>query len=138
MVTRIPVAKKNLYTHAVGKRKTAIARIWMKSGKGVISINGRTIDEYYIRETSKMVIRQPLVLTDSVEQYDIKVNVHGGGLSGQAGAIRHAITRALCEIDVERRKVLKAEGLITRDSRKKERKMYGRAAARRRFQFSKR
>lgn len=124
--------------HAVGKRKTAIARVWMKPGKGAIEINGRTIDEYYIRETSKMVVRQPLELTQNTEAFDIRVNVKGGGLNGQAGAIRHAISRVLAEMNIENRKVLKAEGLITRDARKKERKMYGLAAARRRYQFSKR
>lgn len=124
--------------HAVGKRKTSVARVWLKPGKGVIQINGRDIDNYYLRETSKMVIRQPLVLTNLTEAYDIRVNVYGGGLSGQAGAIRHAITRAICLADPEKRPVLKAEGLVTRDARKKERKMYGLAAARRRYQYSKR
>ena len=126
------------YIHTVGKRKTAIARIWMKPGKGEITINKRTIDEYYLRATSKMVIMQPLELTGSVGQYDIRVNVIGGGLSGQAGAIRHAISRALANSDLEARKVLKKAGLITRDSRKKERKLPGQPGARKRFQYSKR
>jgi small subunit ribosomal protein S9 len=126
------------YTHTVGKRKTAIARIWMKPGKGDISINRRTIDEYYLRATSKMVIMQPLELTNSVGKYDIRINVIGGGLSGQAGAIRHAISRALANEDLEHRKILKKAGLITRDSRKKERKLPGQPAARKRFQYSKR
>jgi small subunit ribosomal protein S9 len=103
------------YLHTVGKRKSAIARIWMKPGKGEITINKRTMDEYYLRATSKMVIMQPLELTNSVGQYDIRVNVIGGGLSGQAGAIRHAISRALANGDLEARKVLKKAGLLTRD-----------------------
>ncbi|NRA67497.1 MAG: 30S ribosomal protein S9 [Pseudobacteriovorax sp.] len=124
--------------HTVGKRKTSIARAYVKPGQGKIIINNRDIDEYYIRATSKMVINQPLELTDSVGKLDIRVNVTGGGLSGQAGAIRHAISRALCEIDPDNRKVLKSNGLITRDARKKERKLYGQKGARARFQFSKR
>ncbi|WP_141736337.1 30S ribosomal protein S9 [Oligoflexus tunisiensis] len=124
--------------HAVGKRKTSIARVYLKPGKGKITINKRDIEDYYLRATSKMVVRQPLELTGNVGKYDILVNVMGGGLSGQAGAIRHALSRALSELDPEYRKVLKAEGLITRDSRKKERKMYGQKSARARFQFSKR
>jgi small subunit ribosomal protein S9 len=126
------------YLHTVGKRKSAIARIWMKPGKGEITINKRTMDEYYLRATSKMVIMQPLELTNSVGQYDIRVNVIGGGLSGQAGAIRHAISRALANGDLEARKVLKKAGLLTRDSRKKERKLPGQPGARKRFQYSKR
>jgi len=124
--------------HTVGKRKTSIARIWMKPGTGVITINRRSMEAYYLRATSKMVIMQPLEITDTVGKYDITVNVAGGGLSGQAGAIRHAIARALAESDIEKRKILKSAGLITRDARKKERKMYGLAGARRRYQYSKR
>jgi small subunit ribosomal protein S9 len=129
---------KTKYMHAVGKRKTAIARVYLKPGTGVITINKRPMDEYMIRDTSKMVIMQPLELTDTVGKFDILVNVLGGGLNGQAGAIRHAISRALAESDPDNRKVLKSNGLITRDARKKERKMYGLAGARRRFQYSKR
>lgn len=129
---------KTKYMHAVGKRKTAIARVYLKPGTGVITINKRPMDEYMIRDTSKMVIMQPLELTDTVGKFDILVNVLGGGLNGQAGAIRHAISRALAESDPEKRTVLKSNGLITRDARKKERKMYGLAGARRRFQYSKR
>ncbi len=129
---------KSKYIHAVGKRKTAIARVYMKPGTGVITINKRPMDEYMLRDTSKMVIMQPLELTDTVGKFDILVNVLGGGLNGQAGAIRHAISRALAESDPEKRSVLKSNGLITRDARKKERKMYGLAGARRRFQYSKR
>ncbi|MEY4630208.1 MAG: ribosomal protein [Pseudomonadota bacterium] len=129
---------KTKYMHAVGKRKTAIARVYLKPGTGVITINKRPMDDYMIRDTSKMVIMQPLELTDTVGKFDILVNVLGGGLNGQAGAIRHAISRALAESDPDKRKVLKSNGLITRDARKKERKMYGLAGARRRFQYSKR
>ncbi len=124
--------------HTVGKRKTSIARVYLKPGKGAIVINKRDIDDYYLRATSKMIIRQPLELTGNVGKFDILVNVVGGGLTGQAGAIRHAISRALSEMDPEYRRVLKAQGLITRDSRKKERKLYGQKSARARFQFSKR
>ena len=124
--------------HAVGKRKTAIARVWLKPGKGEVSINHRSLDTYLIRATSRMVIMQPLELTNSVDKWDIKVNVIGGGLSGQAGAIRHAISRALAGLDPENRAVLKKAGLITRDARKKERKLPGQPGARKRFQYSKR
>ncbi|MFW7377967.1 MAG: 30S ribosomal protein S9 [Oligoflexus sp.] len=124
--------------HAVGKRKTSIARVYLEPGQGKIVINKRDIDEYYIRATSKMVIRQPFELTNNVGKFDVKINVRGGGLSGQAGAIRHALSRALASIDPEYRSVLKSQGLITRDARKKERKLYGQRGARARFQFSKR
>ena len=124
--------------YATGKRKTSIARVWIKPGSGEITINKRTIDEYFGRPTSKMVVRQPLELTNNVGRFDIAVNVCGGGPSGQAGAIKHGITKALMEADPELRAVLKKAGFITRDSRIKERKKYGRAAARRSFQFSKR
>lgn len=125
-------------SHAVGKRKTAIARVYMTPGKGNIEINNRPIDEYYIRATSKMMIQQPLTLTGETDKYDIKVRVCGGGLQGQAGAIRHAISRCLAELDTEKRAILKSAGLITRDARKKERKLYGQRGARARYQFSKR
>ena len=124
--------------HVVGKRKTSIARIWMQPGKGEIIVNKMKLDDYYIRATSKMIVVQPLELTDTAGKFDINVNVAGGGLSGQAGAIRHAISRALVELDPEHRPVLKAKGLLTRDARKKERKLYGQKGARARFQFSKR
>ncbi|NOY13502.1 MAG: 30S ribosomal protein S9 [Deltaproteobacteria bacterium] len=124
--------------YATGKRKTSIARVWMKPGNGEIVINQRSIDEFFGRDTSKMVVRQPLELTDNMGKYDISVNVSGGGASGQAGAIKHGITRALLEINPELRAVLKKSGFITRDSRVKERKKYGRRGARRSFQFSKR
>lgn len=124
--------------YATGKKKTSVARVWIKPGNGNIVVNKRSIDEYFGRETSKMVIRQPLELTSNVGKYDIFVNVSGGGPSGQAGAIKHGITKALLEADVALRGVLKKAGFITRDSRIKERKKYGKAAARRSFQFSKR
>ena len=124
--------------YATGKRKTSIARVWMKSGTGEIVINKRPIDIFFGRETSKMVVRQPLELTDNVGKFDISVNVAGGGISGQAGAIKHGITKALLEINPELRATLKQAGFITRDSRIKERKKYGRAGARKSFQFSKR
>ncbi len=124
--------------YATGKRKTSIARVWLKPGEGNITVNRRTLDEYFGRETSKMVIRQPLELTDNIGKFDILVNVCGGGPSGQAGAIKHGITKALLEVNPELRAVLKKAGFITRDSRAKERKKYGRKAARARFQFSKR
>ena len=126
------------YTHTVGKRKTAIARLWMKPGKGDITINKRTMDEYFLRATSKMVVMQALEITNSVGKWDLRINVMGGGLAGQAGAIRHAISRALANSDLELRKALKKAGLLTRDSRKKERKLPGQPAARKRFQYSKR
>ncbi|MCD6527041.1 MAG: 30S ribosomal protein S9 [Desulfuromonas sp.] len=124
--------------YATGKRKTSIARIWMKPGTGNITVNKQDYNDYFGRETSKMIIRQPLELTDNVGKFDIFVNVNGGGPSGQAGAIKHGITKALLEVDVSLRGVLKNAGFITRDSRIKERKKPGRAGARRSFQFSKR
>lgn len=124
--------------YATGKRKTSIARVWMKPGDGNIVVNDRSLDEFFGRETSKMVVRQPLELTDNIGKFDISVNVCGGGPSGQAGAIKHGITKALLDIDPELRAVLKKAGFITRDSRVKERKKYGKRAARRSFQFSKR
>jgi small subunit ribosomal protein S9 len=125
------------YTHTVGKRKTSIARLWMKPGKGDITINKRTLENYYLRATSRMMVMQPLELTNTVGKYDLRINVLGGGLNGQAGAIRHAISRALA-LDPEMRAILKKAGLLTRDSRKKERKLPGQPGARKRFQYSKR
>ena len=124
--------------YATGKRKTSVARVWLTPGTGKITVNRRDIDEYFGRETSKMIIRQPLELTDNLGRFDVWVNVNGGGPSGQAGAIKHGITKALLDIDVALRGTLKKAGFITRDSRIKERKKYGRAAARASFQFSKR
>ena len=124
--------------YATGRRKEAIARVWMSPGTGQISINERTLDDYFGRATSRMVVRQPLELTETVGRYDIFVNVCGGGLAGQADAIRHGISRGLCRINETFRPTLKKAGYLTRDARIKERKKYGRKGARKRFQFSKR
>jgi len=124
--------------YATGRRKTSVARVWLTPGNGTITVNKRPVEEYFGRATSQMVIRQPLELTNNVSNFDISVNVVGGGPSGQAGAIRHGITKALLEADGELRAALKKAGFITRDSREKERKKYGRRGARRSFQFSKR
>ncbi len=124
--------------YATGKRKTSVARVWIAPGTGNITVNKQDINDYFGRETSKMIIRQPFELTDNLGKFDVWVNVCGGGPSGQAGAIKHGITKALLEADGELRGVLKKAGFITRDSRIKERKKYGRRGARRSFQFSKR
>jgi len=124
--------------YGTGKRKSSIARVWLTPGTGIITVNSKGIDDYFGRETSKMVIRQPLELTENVGKFDIYVTVRGGGDSGQAGAIKHGITKALLEVDAAYRAPLKQAGFITRDSRVKERKKYGKAAARKSFQFSKR
>ena len=124
--------------YGTGKRKSSIARVWLKPGSGKITVNQKDIDDYFGRETSKMIVKQPLELTENVDKFDIYVTVRGGGDSGQAGAIKHGITKALLEVDAAMRGVLKKAGYITRDSRVKERKKYGKAAARRSFQFSKR
>ena len=130
------MAAKSFY--GTGKRKTSIARVWLKPGAGMITVNNKTLEDYFGRETSKMVIRQPLELTENVGKFDIYVTVKGGGDSGQAGAIKHGITKALLVFDAELRGTLKKAGFITRDSRIKERKKYGKKAARASFQFSKR
>ncbi len=122
----------------VGRRKESVARVRLTPGTGNITINGRTMDEYFGRETSKMILVEPLKLVDQVGKLDILVNAKGGGLSGQAGAIRHGISRALCDLNPEFRTVLKKAGFMTRDARAVERKKYGRPGARKRFQFSKR
>lgn len=124
--------------HAVGKRKTAIARIWMKPGKGLISINNRSLEEYITRESGRDLIKQPLEITETMNKYDVSVNVRGGGISGQASAIRHGISRALVNINSEFRTPLKKAELLTRDPRMKERKKYGQPGARAHFQYSKR
>lgn len=130
---------KNTYLKAVvGKRKSSIARLYLKEGSGKITINKRDIDEYYLRPTSKKLITQPLELTDSMGKFDMNINVIGGGLSGQAGAIRHAVSKALADLEPENRGILKKAGLLTRDSRIKERKLPGQPGARKKFQFSKR
>ena len=125
-------------TYATGKRKTAIARCWVKPGTGVIHVNGLLADEYFERETSRMIMRQSLEIIEALEQFDVTASVHGGGHSAQAEAMRHGISRALCTIDPEKRTVLKRAGFLTRDARKKERKKYGQPGARKRFQYSKR
>lgn len=124
--------------YGTGKRKSSIARVWMKPGTGTITVNSKSLDDYFGRETSKMVVRQPLELVEKVGIFDINVTVSGGGDSGQAGAIKHGITKALLEADAELRGTLKKAGFITRDARVKERKKYGKKAARASFQFSKR
>lgn len=124
--------------YGTGRRKEATARVWITPGEGQVVINGRTMDEYFGRETSKMILSQPLVLLEQTGKIDIKVNVSGGGLSGQAGAIRHGLSRALVAYNPEFRPTLKKAGFLTRDPRAVERKKYGQPGARRRFQFSKR
>ncbi len=124
--------------YGTGRRKSSIARVYVSAGTGKITINKRDIDSYFGLETLKVIVRQPLVATDTLDKYDITVNVHGGGTTGQAGAIRHGISRALLKVDNDFRPVLKAAGFLTRDSRMKERKKYGLKAARRAPQFSKR
>lgn len=123
---------------ATGRRKQATAQVRMKPGAGAIVVNRRKIEEFFPREITRMIIRQPLEITNTADRYDIEVNVRGGGASGQAGAVRHGISRALIEADPELRKVLKKGGFLTRDARAKERKKYGRKKARKRFQYSKR
>jgi small subunit ribosomal protein S9 len=125
-------------TYATGRRKHAVARVWLQPGNGKVEINQRTLEEYFGRETSRMVFRQPLELTETTGRFDVFVNVAGGGLSGQADAIRHGISRALTKIDAAYRPPLKKAGYLTRDARAKERKKYGQRGARARFQFSKR
>ena len=131
-------AKKSAQYYGTGRRKSSIARVYLVPGKGNITINKRDIDDYFGLETLKVIVRQPLAATDNVEKYDVKVNVKGGGYTGQAGAIRHGIARALLQVDEEFRPTLKAAGFLTRDPRMKERKKYGLKAARRAPQFSKR
>ena len=124
--------------YGTGKRKSSIARVWITPGTGTITVNRKSLDEYFGRETSKMIVKQPLELTENLDKFDIMVTVAGGGDMGQAGAIKHGITKALLDAEESLRGTLKKAGFITRDSRVKERKKYGKAAARRSFQFSKR
>ena len=124
--------------YGTGRRKTAAARVYIRPGTGVVQVNGRSLDDYFPNEVLKMVIKQPLLLTETAEKFDIVATVEGGGSAGQAGAIRHGISRALLEYNGELRDRLKSAGLLTRDPRKKERKKYGQKGARARFQFSKR
>ena len=124
--------------YGTGRRKKSIARVYLTPGTGNITINKRNIDEYFGLETLKVIVRQPLVATENADKFDVKVTVRGGGTTGQAGAIRHGLSRALCQADADYRPVLKKEGFLTRDPRMKERKKYGLKAARRAPQFSKR
>ena len=126
------------YNYGTGRRKESVARVFIKAGSGKIVVNDKPVDEYFSRATGRMVVRQPLVLTDNLTKFDIMVNVAGGGETGQAGAIRHGITRALIDFSAEMKPVLKAAGLVTRDAREVERKKVGFHKARRRKQFSKR
>ena len=126
------------YNYGTGRRKSAVARVFMKKGTGSIVVNGKPVDEFFSRETGRMIVRQPLVLTNFTHNFDILVNVTGGGESGQAGAVRHGITRALIDYDAELKSPLKKAGLVTRDAREVERKKVGFRKARRRKQFSKR
>jgi small subunit ribosomal protein S9 len=131
------MAKENIY-YATGKRKNAIARTWLTPGKGEITINDRSVGDFFKVGTAKTILKQPLVLTNSLDSFNIKIRVTGGGISGQAGAIRHGITKALIQFDPDLRVTLKKAGFVKRDPRVKERKKYGQRGARARFQFSKR
>jgi small subunit ribosomal protein S9 len=124
--------------YGTGRRKSAVARVYLRPGKGDIVVNGKPVDQFFSRETGRMIVRQPLELTDNLARFDIQVNVDGGGESGQAGAVRHGITRALIDYDETLKPVLKKAGLVTRDAREVERKKVGLHKARRRKQFSKR
>jgi len=126
------------YNYGTGRRKSAVARVFIKSGTGAIVINNKPVDEFFSRETGRMIVRQPLELTENLTSFDIMVNIHGGGESGQAGAVRHGITRALIDYDATLKPVLSKAGLVTRDAREVERKKVGLRKARRRKQFSKR
>ena len=126
------------WNYGTGRRKTSVARVFIKKGTGKIIVNGKPVDEFFARETGRMIVRQPLELTGMVEAFDIKVNVHGGGETGQAGAIRHGITRALIDYDAALKPSLSQAGFVTRDAREVERKKVGLRKARRRKQFSKR
>ena len=126
------------YNYGTGRRKTAVARVFIKAGSGKIVVNGKPVDVFFSRETGRMIVRQPLELTQNVDRFDILVNVSGGGESGQAGAVRHGITRALIDFDAELKPTLKKAGFVTRDAREVERKKVGLHGARRRKQFSKR
>ncbi|MDP2148069.1 MAG: 30S ribosomal protein S9 [Parvibaculum sp.] len=134
----LPKLDKFGRAYATGKRKNAVARVWIKPGSGRVSINGRTLEVYFARPVLRMILNQPLVTAAREKQFDITATVVGGGLSGQAGAIRHGISKALTYFEPSLRGVLKKEGFLTRDSRVVERKKYGKAKARRSFQFSKR
>ncbi|WP_318309460.1 30S ribosomal protein S9 [Flagellimonas crocea] len=124
--------------HKIGRRKTAVARVYVSEGSGNITINKRDLNEYFTTGTLQYKVKQPFTLTETEGNYDVKVNVYGGGITGQAEAVRLALSRAMCEIDIENRGILKPEGLLTRDPRMVERKKFGQKKARKKFQFSKR
>ncbi len=124
--------------HKIGRRKTAVARVYVSDGKGNITVNNKSLNDYFTTATLQYKVNQPFALTENDGKYDVKVNVYGGGITGQAEAVRLALSRALCEIDEEYRGVLKPEGLLTRDPRMVERKKFGQKKARKKFQFSKR
>ena len=124
--------------HKIGRRKTAVARVYVSEGSGNITINKRDLNDYFTTGTLQYKVKQPFTLTETDGNYDVKVNVYGGGITGQAEAVRLALSRAMCEIDAENRSVLKPEGLLTRDPRMVERKKFGQKKARKKFQFSKR
>ncbi len=130
--------KNNVNYLGTGRRKSSVARVYMTAGTGVITVNGKTLDQYLPQEVLRMVVKSPLVVTNTEGQFDVNINVYGGGLTGQAGAMRHGIARALLEVGEDYRPVLKSAGFLTRDSRAKERKKYGLKGARRAPQFSKR
>ena len=130
--------KNNVNYLGTGRRKSSVARVYMTAGTGVITVNGKTLDQYLPQEVLRMVVKSPLVITNTEGQFDVNINVYGGGLTGQAGAMRHGIARALLEVGEDYRPVLKSAGFLTRDSRVKERKKYGLKGARRAPQFSKR
>ena len=132
------MATRGQFHYGTGRRKTAVARVFIKSGSGAIVVNDKPVDEFFSRETGRMVVRQPLVVTNHLDTFDIMVNVHGGGESGQAGAVRHGISRALVAYDDTLKPALRKAGLVTRDAREVERKKVGLHKARRRKQFSKR
>jgi len=141
-VSTMPLREQELdpygRAYATGRRKDAVARVWLKPGKGKITVNGRDSVEYFARPTLRLVLNQVFVITDREDQFDIMVTVKGGGLSGQAGAVKHGISQAICKYEPALRPAVKAAGFLTRDSRKVERKKYGKAKARKSFQFSKR
>ncbi len=124
--------------HKIGRRKTAVARVYLKDGSGKIMVNKKDLNEYFTTATLQYKVNQPLTLTSNEDKYDVNVNVYGGGITGQAEAVRLAISRAVCELDEENRSILKPEGLLTRDPRMVERKKFGQKKARKKFQFSKR
>jgi len=137
-IVREPKLDKFGRAYATGRRKNAVSRVWLKPGKGLIKVNGKPLSDYFARAVLQMIIQQPFHVADRVNSYDIACTVKGGGLSGQAGAVRHGISRALVNFDPALHTSLKKEGFLTRDSRQVERKKYGRAKARKSFQFSKR